>query len=226
MGLLDTIEAKQRQNKMAKVNSGKRHSQHHRIDRRQKINLWGRAKSPVNKRPYPLGQHGPLARTKLTDYGKQLHAKQRIKAYYASITEKKFRRYYDTAVRMKGDLINNFMGLLETRLDAVVYRAKFAPTPFAARQFVSHGHVLVNGKRITIPSYQVKEGDVISIAAKAQNIPALLEGLASNERDFCDYITTDIKKFTATLIRIPEFNEIPYPVEMEPQLVIEFYSRQ
>ncbi|MBN1783493.1 MAG: 30S ribosomal protein S4 [Alphaproteobacteria bacterium] len=211
---------------MAKVNSGKRHNQKFGLDRRQGINLWGRAKSPINKRKYPQGQHGPTLRRKQTDYGKQLHAKQRIKGYYANISEKRFRRYYDDAVRKAGDTIANFIGGLEARLDAVVYRAKFTPSVFGARQLVSHGHVLVNGKKVTIPSYSVKPGDVVSLKDKSQNISMVLEGMASNERDFCDYVDVDVKKFTATFTRMPAFEEVPYPVEMDPQLVIEFYSRQ
>ena len=211
---------------MAKVNSGKRHSQKHGLDRRQGINLWGRTKSPINKRKYPQGQHGPNLRRKLSDYGKQLHAKQRLKGYYGNISEKRFRRYYDDAVRKAGETIGNLIVGLETRLDAVIYRAKFTPTVFGARQLVSHGHVLVNGKKVDIPSYKVKEGDVISLKEKSRNIPMVLEGLASAERDFCDYVSVDVKKFEAKFERIPTFEEVPYPVEMDPQSVIEYYSRQ
>lgn len=211
---------------MAKLNSGKRHSQKFGLDRRQGINLWGRTKSPFNKRKYPQGQHGPTLRRKQTDYGKQLYAKQRMKTYYGNISESKFRRYYDEAMKKSGDTIANFIGMLESRLDTVIYRAKFSPSVFGARQLVSHGHVLVNGKKVTIPSYSVQEGDVISLKEKTQNVPMVLEGLASNERDFCEYVDVDVKKFTATFSRKPVFEEVPYPVQMEPQRVIEFYSRQ
>ncbi|MBN2675976.1 MAG: 30S ribosomal protein S4 [Alphaproteobacteria bacterium] len=211
---------------MARINSGKRHNQKYGLDRRQGINLWGRAKSPIHKRKYPQGQHGPNLRRKLSDYGKQLHAKQRLRSYYGNISEKRFRRYYDDAVRRAGGTIENLIGGLESRLDAVVYRSKFVPTVFGARQLVSHGHILVNGSRVTIPSYAVKPGDVITLREKSRNVPMVLEGLASSERDFCDYITVDVNKFEARFERLPAFEEVPYPVEMDPQSVVEFYSRQ
>ncbi|MHA1540807.1 MAG: 30S ribosomal protein S4 [Alphaproteobacteria bacterium] len=211
---------------MAKVNSGKRHNQKFGLDRRQGINLWGRAKSPLNKRKYPAGQHGPTLRRKQTDYGKQLHAKQRIKGYYGNISEKRFQKYYKDAANKPGDTIQTFIGGLESRLDAVVYRAKFTPSVFGARQLVSHGHIFVNGKKVTIPSYSVKEGDIITLKQKSQNMPMVLEGMASNERDFCEYIEVDVKKFEAKFLRMPSFEEVPYPVQMDPQLVIEFYSRK
>ncbi len=211
---------------MAKVNSGRIHAQKHRIDRRQKINLWGRAKSPVNKRPYGLGQHGQTLRNKLTDYGKQLQAKQRIKAYYGNITEKKFLRYYKEAAAKSGDTVANLIASLESRLDVIVYRAKFAVTVFSARQLVSHGHILVNGKRVTIGSYQCKAGDIITLKDKARNIPFVLTALSSPERDFCEYVAVDLNKFEATYAHVPTLEEVPYPVQMEPHMVIEFYSRQ
>lgn len=202
----------------------KRISAKYKIDRRLGMNLWGRAKSPFNTRAYGPGQHGQR-RKKPTDYGVQLFAKQRLKGYYGSIGEKKFRKYYDEAVRRKGDTGQNIVGILESRLDAVVYRSKFVPTVFAARQFVNHGHVNVNGKRVNIPSYQIKAGDVIEVREKARTMPLVNEALASSERDFCDYVTVEADKFKSTFIRVPTLDEIPYPVVMEPNLVVEFYSR-
>ncbi|MGB1360670.1 MAG: 30S ribosomal protein S4 [Alphaproteobacteria bacterium] len=196
----------------------------YKIDRRLGVNLWGRAKSPINKRPSAPGQHG-ARRKKPTDYGIQLFAKQKLKGYYGRIGEKKFRKYYDEAARIKGNTATNLIGLLERRLDAVVYRAKFVPTVFAARQFVSHGHVLVNGKRVTIASYMVKEGDVIEVKEKSRQMPLVIEAIASAEREFCDYIEVDEKKFSAVFKRTPTLDEVPYPVQMEPNLVVEFYSR-
>jgi len=204
----------------------KRSTRKLKIGRHWGVNLWGQAKSPYNKRKYKPGQHGPTARAgNLSDYGKQLRAKQLLKGYYGNIGEKKFHKYYDEANNMKGDTSQNMIGLLESRLDAVVYRAKLAPTVFSARQLVSHGHVMVNGKRVKISSYQVRTGDVITIGEKAKQMPLVVLALESPERDFTDYVKVDKGSFTATFTHIPSFEEVPYPVQMQPELVIEFYSR-
>lgn len=203
----------------------KRISSKYKIDRRLGENIWGRPKSPVNKREYGPGQHGQRRKGKLSDYGIQLRAKQKLKGYYGNITEKQFRGIYDQAARMKGSTSENLIGLLERRLDAVVYRAKFVPTPFAARQFVNHGHVLVNGQRVNIPSYKVKPGDVIEVREKARNMALVLEAVQSAEREVPDYVEVDHKAMKATFIRVPALADVPYPVQMEPNLVIEFYSR-
>ena len=203
----------------------KRHSTKYKIDRRMGENIWGRPKSPVNKRPNPPGQHGAGRRGKMSDFGTQLRAKQKLKGYYGNITEKQFRRTYDEATRMKGDTSENLIGLLEQRLDAVVYRAKFVPTVFAARQFVNHGHVLVNGKKVNIPSYRVKAGDVIEVREKSKTMALVLEALELAEREVPDFIDLDVKAMKATFTRVPSFDEVPYPVQMEPNLVVEFYSR-
>ncbi|MFQ5347205.1 MAG: 30S ribosomal protein S4 [Rhodothalassiaceae bacterium] len=195
----------------------------YKIDRRMGENIWGRAKSPVNARQYGPGEHGQRRRGKLSDFGVQLRAKQKLKGYYGNITEKQFRRYYEEAARRRGDTGAHLIGLLERRLDAVVYRAKFVPTVFAARQFVNHGHVLVNGRRVNIPSYLVREGDVIEVREKARQMPLVLEAQQSPERDLPEYITVD--GFKATFVRVPTLDEVPYPVQMEPNLVVEFYSR-
>ncbi len=204
--------------------SGKRISAKHKIDRRLGCNLWGRPKSPYNKRTTGPGMHGAM-RGKPTDYGIQLFAKQKLKGYYGSIGEKQFRRYYKEANRLKGDTGQNLIGLLERRLDAVIYRAKFVPTVFAARQFVNHGHILVNGKRVNIPSYQVKEGDVIEVKESSRQIPMVMEAIDLPERDVPEYIDVDHKAMKATYLRIPALDEVPYPVQMEPHLVVELYSR-
>ena len=203
----------------------KRHSTKYKIDRRMGENIWGRPKSPVNKRPNPPGQHGAGRRGKMSDFGTQLRAKQKLKGYYGNITEKQFRRTYDEATRMKGDTSENLIGLLEQRLDAVVYRAKFVPTVFAARQFVNHGHVLVNGKRVNIPSYRVRPGDTVEVREKSKTMALVLEALEMAEREVPEYIDLDVKAMKATFARVPSFDEVPYPVQMEPNLVIEFYSR-
>jgi small subunit ribosomal protein S4 len=197
----------------------------YKIDRRMGQNIWGRPKSPVNRREYGPGQHGQRRKGKVSDFGTQLRAKQKLKGYYGNITEKQFRRYYGEAVRQRGDSGENLVGLLERRLDAVVYRCKFAPTPFAARQFVNHGHITVNGRRVNIPSYLVKAGDVIAIKDSSKQLVIVLESVQLAERDVPDYIEADHSKMTATYNRIPTLSEIPYAVQMEPNLVIEFYSR-
>ena len=203
----------------------KRDSVKHKIDRRLGENLWGRPKSPLNARAYGPGQHGQRRKGKTSDYGLQLRAKQKLKGYYGSITEKAFKKLYIEAARIKGDTGERLIGLLESRLDAIVYRAKFVPTVFAARQFVSHGHVLVNGKRVNIPSYRVKVGQVVEVKEKSRQMNLVLEAQALSERDVPDYIEVDGGKMTAKLNRIPAINEVPYAVQMEPHLVVEYYSR-
>ncbi len=203
----------------------KRISAKYKIDRRMGENIWGRPKSPVNKREYGPGEHGQRRRSKLSDFGVQLRAKQKLKGYYGCVTEKQFKRVYKEASRLKGDTSENLIGLLERRLDAVVYRAKFVPTVFAARQFVNHGHVKVNGRRVNIPSYRLKIGDVVEIREKSRELPMVLEAVQSAERDTPDYVEVDHKKMTASLTRIPVLGDVPYPVQMEPNLVVEFYSR-
>jgi small subunit ribosomal protein S4 len=203
----------------------KRNSAKYKIDRRMGENIWGRPKSPVNKREYGPGQHGQRRKSKLSDFGTQLKAKQKLKGYYANISEKQFHRIYTEAARMKGDTSENLIALLESRLDAMVYRAKFVPTPFAARQFISHGHVRVNGKKVNIPSYRCKVGDVIEVREKSKQLGLVLESVELAERDVPDYVEADHAKMTARYLRLPAFSDVPYPVMMEPNLVIEFYSR-
>ncbi len=203
----------------------KRHSQKYKIDRRLGENIWGRPKSPVNIRPYGPGQHGQHRKAKLSDFGLQLRAKQKLKGYYGNITEKSFKRLYNEAVRIKGDTGENLIGLLESRLDAVVYRAKFVATVFAARQFINHGHILVNGKRVNIPSYRLKAGDIVEIREKSKQLALVLEAIGLPERDVPEYIEVDHNKMTAKYIRVPNLSDVPYPVQMEPNLVVEFYSR-
>ena len=203
----------------------KRQSSKYKIDRRMGENIWGRPKSPANRREYGPGQHGQRRKGKLSDFGVQLRAKQKLKGYYGNISEKQFHKIYVEASRQKGDTSENLIGLLERRLDAIVYRAKFVPTVFAARQFVNHGHVKVNGRRVTIPSYRVREGDVIEVREKSKQLALVLEAVQSAERDVPEYIVADHSKMTATFTRAPSFSEVPYPVLMEPNLVVEFYSR-
>ena len=197
----------------------------HKIDRRLGVNIWGRPKSPVNRREYGPGQHGQRRKGKMSDFGTQLRAKQKVKGYYGNISEKQFRRYYHEALRLKGDSGENLIGLLERRLDAVVYRAKFVSTVFAARQFINHGHVKVNGRRVNIGSYQLKVGDVVEVKESSRELAVVLEATQLPERDTPDYIEVDHKKMTAKFVRVPALSDVPYPVQMEPSLVIEFYSR-
>jgi small subunit ribosomal protein S4 len=203
----------------------KRASSKYKIDRRMGENIWGRPKSPVNRREYGPGQHGQRRKGKLSDFGVQLRAKQKLKGYYGDISEKQFRATYDEAARRKGDTPENLIGLLESRLDAIVYRAKFVPTIFAARQFVNHGHVKVNGVRVNIGSYRCKAGDVIEVKDKSKQLVTVLESVGLAERDVPDYIEADHNKMKATFNRVPGLADVPYPVVMEPHLVIEFYSR-
>jgi small subunit ribosomal protein S4 len=195
----------------------------YKIDRRMGENIWGRPKSPVNKREYGPGQHGQRRKGKISDFGTQLRAKQKLKAYYGNISEKQFRASYAEALRLKGDSSENLIGLLERRLDAVVYRAKFAITVFAARQLVSHGHIKLNGKRVTIASIKLKVGDTIELSDKGKEMVVVQEALATAERDVPDYVETDGK--SAKMTRIPTLTDVPYPVQMQPALVVEFYSR-
>jgi small subunit ribosomal protein S4 len=202
----------------------KRQASKYKINRRLGVNLWGRAKSPLNRRDYGPGQHGQR-RKKPSDYGTQLAAKQKLKGYYGNIGERQFRRLYDEAVRRRGDTGENLIELLERRLDAVVYRMKLVPTVFAARQFVNHGHVSVNGRRVNIPSFQVKDNDVIEVRSKAKQMVVVLEASQSKDRDVPAYIDFDQAALKGRYIRAPKLADVPYPVIMEPNLVVEFYSR-
>lgn len=195
-----------------------------KIERRLGASLWGKAKSPLNKRNYGPGQHG-MDRKKLTDYGVQLHAKQKLKGIYGNISEKQLHKYYVEAVRRKGDSSENLIGILECRLDSLVYRMKFVSSVFAARQFVNHGHVLVNGKKVNIPSYIVRPGDVISVREKARDMATVIEAMAQTDREIPEYISMDDKGYQGTFIRLPQLAEVPYATQVEPNLVIEYYSR-
>ena len=203
----------------------KRATSKYKLDRRMGENVWGRAKSPVNRRAYGPGQHGQRKSRKLSDYGTQLHAKQKLKGYYGNITERQFRKYFTEANRKPGDTGETMIGLLERRLDAVIFRCKFAPTPFAARQLVNHGHVQVNGRRTNIASYSVKAGDVIALKEKSRDMNLVIEASKSAEREVPDYIEVDHDKMVAKYLRIPKLSDVPYAVQMQPSLVVEFYSR-
>jgi small subunit ribosomal protein S4 len=203
----------------------KRLNSKHKVDRRLKANLWGRPKSPFNKRDYGPGQHGQGRKGKPSDYGTQLQAKQKLKAYYGNINERQFRNIYKKAVMLKGDTSENLIGLLERRLDAIIYRAKFATTVFSARQLINHGHVKVNGKKVNISSYAVKEEDSIEIRDKSKQLAIIDIALASKERETPEYIQLDEKNKKLKFVRVPKFEEVPYPIIMEPNLVIEYYSR-
>ena len=203
----------------------KRLNAKHKVDRRLKVNLWGRPKSPFNTRNYQPGQHGQSRRSKPTDYGMQLIAKQKLKSYYGNINERQFRNIYRKAIKKRGDTTENLVALLETRLDTVIYRAKFAPTVFSARQLINHGHFKVNKKKVNVSSYLVKEEDLIEVKDKSKSLIIIEECLNSKERDVPEYIQSDGKNKTAKLVRVPKFADIPYPAQMEPKLVIEYYSR-
>lgn len=203
----------------------KRNNRKFGISRRLGVNLWGSAKDPVAKRNFPPGQHGPMGYKKLTDYGVQLQAKQKLKRYYGDITEKQFRKIYEEAARRKGDTGENMIGLLEARLDAVVYRAKFVPTVFAARQFVNHGHVLVDGKPVNIGSYRLKPGQIVTVKEKSRQLVMVVAAMQSNDRPKADYLELSDSDFSVKLTRLPILSEVPYPVAMEPNLVVEYYSR-
>jgi small subunit ribosomal protein S4 len=202
----------------------KREGSKFKINRRLGVNLWGRAKSPLNRRDYGPGQHGQR-RKKPSDFGTQLMAKQKLKGYYGNIGERQFRRLFAEAARRKGDTSENLIALLERRLDAVVYRMKLAMTPFAARQYINHGHILVNGKRVNIASYSVKDNDTIEVREKAKQMAVIIEATASTERDVPDYLEVDHAKLRGKFLRSPKLSDVPYPVAMEPNLVVEFYSR-
>jgi small subunit ribosomal protein S4 len=203
----------------------KRLASKHKVDRRSKANLWGRPKSPFNSRNYPPGQHGAKRGTRPSDYGIQLQAKQKLKSYYGNINERQFRNFYRKAIKKKGDTVENLIGLLERRLDIIVYRAKFALTVFSSRQLINHGHVKVNGKKVNIPGYQLKEEDTIELKENSKQLMSVETSLASKERDIPEYLELDEKQKKIKFVRTPKFAEVPYPVLMEPNLVIEYYSR-
>ena len=203
----------------------KRLNSKHKVDRRLKVNLWGRPKSPFNTRAYPPGQHGQTKSSKPSDYGIQLQAKQKLKCYYGNMNERQFRNMYKRAIMKKGDTAENLIGLLERRLDAVIYRSKLSNTIFSSRQLINHGHVRVNGKKVNISSYQVKEEDSIEIRDKSKQLALIDIALANKEREVPEYLKLDEKNKKVKFVRIPKFEEVPYPVVMEPNLVIEYYSR-
>ena len=203
----------------------KRLKSKHKVDRRLKANIWGRPKSPFNSRAYPPGQHGQNKKGKPTDFGIQLQAKQKLKTYYGNINERQFRNIYRKALAKKGDTTENLIALLESRLDTVIYRAKFAQTVFSARQLINHGHIRVNKKKVNIASYVVKSTDTIEVRDKSKKLTTIDGSIQNKERDVPEYIQTDGKNKTAKLLRIPKFSEVPFPVIMEPNLVIEYYSR-
>tara|TARA_B100001996_G_C18560137_1_gene554264 strand:- start:66 stop:683 length:618 start_codon:yes stop_codon:yes gene_type:complete len=203
----------------------KRIASKHKVDRRLKVNLWGRPKSPFNSRNYPPGQHGKNKKGKISDYGNQLEAKQKLKFYYGNMNERQFRNVFRKALQKKGNTTENFIGLLERRLDTVIYRAKFATTVFSARQIINHGHIKVNGKKVNIPSYLVSDKDTIELKDKSKELTVILGALVSKEREIPDYIQMDEKNKKAKLVRVPKFAEVPYPTIMEPNLVVEYYSR-
>tara|TARA_B100000965_G_scaffold133080_1_gene110898 strand:+ start:268 stop:885 length:618 start_codon:yes stop_codon:yes gene_type:complete len=203
----------------------KRLKSKHKVDRRLRVNLWGRPKSPFNSRAYPPGQHGQTKSSKPSDFGVQLQAKQKLKSYYGNINERQFRNLFKKAIMGKGNTAENLIGLLERRLDAVVYRSKFANTIFSSRQLINHGHVKVNGKKVNISSYQVKEEDTVEIRDKSKQLAIIDVALASKERETPEYIQVDEKNKKVKFVRIPKFEEVPYPVVMEPNLVVEYYSR-
>ena len=203
----------------------KRLKSKHKVDRRLRVNLWGRPKSPFNSRAYPPGQHGQSKSSKPSDFGVQLQAKQKLKSYYGNINERQFRNLYMKAIMAKGNTAENLIGLLERRLDAVVYRSKFANTIFSSRQLINHGHIKVNGKKVNISSYQVKEEDTVEIRDKSKQLAIIDVALASKERETPEYIQVDEKNKKIKFVRIPKFEEVPYPVVMEPNLVVEYYSR-
>ena len=203
----------------------KRLNSKHKVDRRLKANLWGRPKSPFNTRGYPPGQHGQSKSAKPSDFGVQLQAKQKLKCYYGNMNERQFRNVYKKAIMKKGDSAENLIGLLERRLDAIVYRAKLATTIFSARQLINHGHLKVNGKKVNISSYQVKEEDSIEIRDKSKQLAFIDVALANKEREVPEYLQVDEKNKKVKFVRVPKFEEVPYPVVMEPNLVIEYYSR-
>ena len=203
----------------------KRLASKHKVDRRLKVNLWGRPKSPFNSRNYKPGQHGKSKKGKISDYGTQLEAKQKLKFYYGNMNERQFRNTYRKALKKKGNTSENLIGLLERRLDTVIYRAKFATTVFSARQLINHGHIRVNGRKMNIPSYLVNEEDAIDIKDKSKKLLVIAGAVVSKERDVPDYIVMDEKNIKAKFVRVPKFSEVPYPTIMEPNLVIEYYSR-
>ena len=203
----------------------KRLASKHKVDRRLKVNLWGRPKSPFNSRNYPPGQHGKNKRGKLSDYGIQLEAKQKMKFYYGNMNERQFRNVYRKSIQKRGNTTENLIGFLESRLDTIIYRAKFASTVFSSRQLINHGHISVNGKKVNIPSYSVKAEDTIEVKTKSKKLAVIEGSIVSKEREVPEYIQMDEKNKKAKLIRIPKFDEVPYPSIMEPNLVIEYYSR-
>ncbi|EKP95724.1 MULTISPECIES: 30S ribosomal protein S4 [Thermaerobacter] len=193
----------------------------HAMCRRVGRPLCGSPKCPALKRPYPPGQHGPGRRQKLSEYGRRLLEKQKLRFMYG-VLERQFRRYFERAQRSKGNTGERLLQLLETRLDNLVYRMGFAPTIWAARQLVVHGHIQVNGRKVDRPSYQVRPGDVIAVREKSRRIPLIQESLENAQRA-PEYLSVEPERFQGTLLRVPARDEIP--IDIEESLIVEFYSR-
>ncbi len=179
-------------------------------------------KSALDKRPYPPGQHGQR-RTKVSEYGTQLREKQKAKFMYG-ISEKQFRRLFSDANRMEGNTGANLITLLERRLDNVVYRMGFATTRSFARQLVTHGHILVDGKKVDIPSYRVKPGQKIEVKEKSKNNPQIVRaGELTAQTGIVPWVDVDMDKKFGIFTRLPEREEVIIPVE--ERLIVELYSK-
>lgn len=205
---------------MTKISKSK-----YKLSRRLGVSVWGDTKDPYNKKNYKPGQHGPLSVRKLSVFAKQLNAKQLLKGYYGRIKEGQFRNIFAEAARMKGDTGENLIALLESRLDAVIYRMNIASSIFAARQLVTHKHICVDGKVVNVPSFVVKPGSVIEVKDASKNLTAIEAAVSKMDRAVPDYINFEAGSKKGSFLRIPTFAEVPYPCQIDPQLVVEFYSR-
>jgi len=201
----------------------KRHEAKYKIDRRMGQNVWGRPKSPINHREYGPGQHGQRRKGKLSDYGVQLRAKQKLRGYYGNVSERQFRSIYAEARRLKGDTGAHMIGLLERRLDAMIYRAKFVPTVFAARQFVSHGHISVNGRRGPVPSYRLRLNDVVEVREKSRSMIVVRHNIDTIDRSVPPWLEKSGEGLVATVRDLPLREHIAVPVR--ESLIVELYSK-
>ncbi len=192
-----------------------------KLSRKLGLNLTPKSHKYTEKKPYPPGQHGKLKRrAKMSDYARQLLEKQKLRYQY-NVSEKQMNNYYQKASRITGNTGEFLLQLLESRLDSLTYRAGLAPSIYAARQLVTHGHVLVNGKRVNVPSYSVRPNSVVSIKESSRKIPMILDSIRSVQPP--PYIDLVKAEFTFRYLYIPPKEEIPVVVEL-PQ-VVEYYAR-
>lgn len=194
-----------------------------RVARRFGVNIFGRARNPLLHKQNPPGVHGARRRKK-SDFGVALEEKQKLKAIYGMLTEKQLVSYYKRAVALPGNTAQHLVQMLECRLDTVVYRLKLAPTIFAAHQLISHGHILVDGKKVDRRSFQVQPGMVISVKEKTRNNAIVADSVQSGMRAVPEYMNLSASSFSGQLLAMPMMEQMPWPLELNLPGICDFLA--